>query len=174
MTTPDVDARPIKGLHSVTEPLGSAESLLAEWFAWWRDTDELPVKLPDALHVRTALFLEAEPESHAAEAGLTSVEPFGFTVEQDRDYQDPEYRAAWNAAREVGLPHPQPRPEAPLIDEWKVYLPHQCDNWSITPEYADASHAEAVAHLACFIAEATSALEALRNRKEIGRDDDLR
>lgn len=39
-----------------------ALALLAEWFAWWEDSDEAPAKLPGALHVRTALLLNAEAE----------------------------------------------------------------------------------------------------------------
>ncbi len=35
----------------------SAEELLRAWFHWWRQSDEVPTKLPDALHVRTAAFL---------------------------------------------------------------------------------------------------------------------
>lgn len=44
-------------------------------------------------------------------------------------------------------------------DEWIVQLPHHCDEWVIT-EIAD--HAEAVAGLERFIAEATTTLAVLK------------
>jgi hypothetical protein len=47
---------------------------------------------------------------------------------------------------------------------WVVELPHQCEGWEIT----DAPHEVAVQHLAEFIAEAQAALEALKDRQEIG------
>jgi hypothetical protein len=47
---------------------------------------------------------------------------------------------------------------------WVVELPHQCEEWEIT----DAPHEVAVQHLAEFIAEAQAALEALKDRQEIG------
>lgn len=31
--------------------------LLAEWFAYWEDDDNMPGKMPAALHVRTAIAL---------------------------------------------------------------------------------------------------------------------
>lgn len=34
----------------------SAEGLLASWYRWWRDADDAPAKMPDALHVRTAMY----------------------------------------------------------------------------------------------------------------------
>lgn len=52
---------------------------------------------------------------------------------------------------------------------WKVYLPHQCEEWEIT------GHAEtldsAIVSLEQFIAEANEALEALRERREMGDGD---
>jgi len=36
----------------------SLEELLREWLNWWLMTDDLPVKLPNALHVRTAVALK--------------------------------------------------------------------------------------------------------------------
>jgi hypothetical protein len=36
---------------------GDALSLLREWYAWWQNSDAAPAKMPDALHVRTAVFL---------------------------------------------------------------------------------------------------------------------
>lgn len=36
----------------------TAVGLLQEWFAWWEANDEVPVKMPDALHVRTAMALK--------------------------------------------------------------------------------------------------------------------
>ncbi len=35
----------------------SPEELLRAWFHWWRQCDDAPAKLPDALHVRTAAYL---------------------------------------------------------------------------------------------------------------------
>lgn len=35
----------------------SAESLLREWFEWWSHANDVPAKLPDSLHVRTAIHL---------------------------------------------------------------------------------------------------------------------
>ena len=32
-------------------------ALLRQWMRWWASTDEAPAKMPDALHVRTAIFL---------------------------------------------------------------------------------------------------------------------
>ena len=34
-----------------------ARALLEEWYAQWHDRDDMPAKMDDALHVRTALFL---------------------------------------------------------------------------------------------------------------------
>lgn len=31
--------------------------LLSEWLAWWEADDRAPVKMPDALHVRTTVAL---------------------------------------------------------------------------------------------------------------------
>jgi hypothetical protein len=31
--------------------------LLVCWYQWWRESNEVPNKLPNSLHVRTALFL---------------------------------------------------------------------------------------------------------------------
>lgn len=56
-------------------------------------------------------------------------------------------------------------------DRWHVDLPHQCDGWTIAGgDYgSDApTHAEAVADLEAFIAEAQAALVALRERREVG------
>lgn len=50
---------------------------------------------------------------------------------------------------------------------WRVFLPHQCNDWDITGDrYQSASHVEAVAELEEFIVEAQRALEALRNLTE--------
>jgi hypothetical protein len=39
------------------ETFGTFETLLEEWFDWWRSSDEAPAKMDDALHVRTAMAL---------------------------------------------------------------------------------------------------------------------
>ena len=45
---------------------------------------------------------------------------------------------------------------------WRVFLPHQCDEWDIAGDrYEYVSHAEAVAELRSFVAEANDALTAL-------------
>lgn len=63
---------------------------------------------------------------------------------------------------------------------WSVFLPHQCETWDIAGEgdpddpYAGDScvpHAEAVAELEKFIAEAQEALEALKAEREYGGDE---
>ncbi len=102
---------------------------------------------------------------------------FGFTVSQDEDYRDPEYlaaRDAFIAGRADGergwLLEPD-RPRPPKTDEWRVELPHQCDSWVISSEDTWGGyepHDVAVARLEAFIAEATEALAALRERREIG------
>ena len=56
-------------------------------------------------------------------------------------------------------------------DQWMVHLPHQCDGWTITgPSYYDGNmpHAQAVAELERFIAEANDALLALKARAAMG------
>jgi len=46
---------------------------------------------------------------------------------------------------------------------WRVFLPHQCDDWDVAGEEHDGiPHAEAVAALERFIAEAQVALAKLR------------
>ena len=56
-------------------------------------------------------------------------------------------------------------------DDWVVELPHQCDAWSIAGEDGEGvAHAEAVASLEAFIAEAQEALAALREQREFGDD----
>lgn len=36
------------------------QSLLTSWYLWWANTDVVPNKLPQSLHVRTALYLFVE------------------------------------------------------------------------------------------------------------------
>lgn len=58
-------------------------------------------------------------------------------------------------------------------DQWKVSLPEQHDAWTITGrDYYDSPlpHADAVAALERFIAEANEALTALRAEKEFPND----
>ena len=75
-----------------------------------------------------------------------TVRPFGFTVKR--------------ATRTGSGP-----------DDWCVFLPHQCEDWDITGDgehyAAGPPHAEAVADLAAFIAEAQNALDALKERREV-------
>ncbi|MFF5973699.1 hypothetical protein ACFY7C_19440 [Streptomyces sp. NPDC012769] len=66
------------------------------------------------------------------------------------------------------------RPDSDDHDHWRVHLPHQCDDWVITsgPKYGDGvPHADAVADLRRFIAEAQEALQYLVAREEYGDDD---
>lgn len=51
---------------------------------------------------------------------------------------------------------------------WWVALPHQCDEWVIAGDWSGTDHAEAVASLTEFIAEAQEALAALREQREFG------
>ena len=39
---------------------GEAVRLLAEWMSWFMTDDDAPAKLPDNLHVRTALYLAGD------------------------------------------------------------------------------------------------------------------
>jgi rhamnogalacturonyl hydrolase YesR len=43
--------------------LEEAEELLQEWYDWWIETPGAPEKMPNSLHVRTALFLVSEVKS---------------------------------------------------------------------------------------------------------------
>jgi hypothetical protein len=59
---------------------------------------------------------------------------------------------------------------------WCVFLPHQCDKWDIAGEvdgsHADGvGHAEAVAALEKFIAEAQEALASLKSEQEMGGEE---
>ena len=56
---------------------------------------------------------------------------------------------------------------------WAVYLPHQTDQWGIAGygRGQGRPHAEAVAQLERFIAEAQQALAALREGREFGDPD---
>lgn len=77
--------------------------------------------------------------------------PFGFTV------QRPKLGSPWD-------------PDDPPHDGegWQVFLPHKCDAWDIAgDDYEGVPHAEAVARLERFIAEAQVALAALRAEREI-------
>lgn len=52
---------------------------------------------------------------------------------------------------------------------WSVSLPHQCDSWDIAGDdgYVGVPQEEAVAELESFIAEAQTALAALREHREL-------
>jgi len=70
-------------------------------------------------------------------------------------------------------------------DCWRVYLPHQCDEWTITDEQPSmeeflakptttvhgTTHEAAIGALEAFIAEAQDALAALLRREEYGLAD---
>lgn len=38
---------------------GPPVRLLNEWYRWWLNSDTAPVKMPEALHIRTAMALQA-------------------------------------------------------------------------------------------------------------------
>jgi hypothetical protein len=63
--------------------------------------------------------------------------------------------------------HPRDWEDNITSDNWIVELPHQCDAWTIAgDEYHGSPHAEVVAGLEKFIAEAVIALVALREGRE--------
>ena len=82
---------------------------------------------------------------------------FGFSVKRGFRF-DP--------ADKKSVPHP---------GMWAVFLPHQCESWDIAGEgdehnplcVVGVPHAEAVAALEQFIAEAQAALEALKAEREV-------
>jgi hypothetical protein len=43
---------------------GTPMDLLREWLAWWKQDENVPVKLPNALHVRTACTIELDDLRH--------------------------------------------------------------------------------------------------------------
>ncbi len=49
---------------------------------------------------------------------------------------------------------------------WVVCLPHQCDSWSITPEYGHSTRQEAIAALERFMSEAQEALAVLKDAED--------
>jgi hypothetical protein len=96
---------------------------------------------------------------------------FEFSVSQDRDYQNEEYKWAEQEFIENrlegirGVALDPNRPQPPLLDRWQVSLPHQCDEWLITNRYEN--HDSAVRQLEQFVQEAQEALDALRGRRTI-------
>lgn len=42
-------------VHTTSDP--KLLGLLHEWFKYWSEQDHMPAKLPDALHIRTAITL---------------------------------------------------------------------------------------------------------------------
>lgn len=104
---------------------------------------------------------------------------FEFAVVQNEDDSDAEYVAAMEAFKADrddgpwGWIEDPARPRPPKTDDWLVYLPHQCDAWVISSEdvwYGYEPHDVAVSRLEAFIAEATEALTALRERRETDPD----
>lgn len=79
---------------------------------------------------------------------LDKPKPFGLTVGRD-DIRE------WRDGKLV-----------PLGSGWRVFLPHQCDEWMVSGSYHGVPHGVAVAALERFIAEASEALEALRQERE--------
>lgn len=52
-----------------TDPYG----LLVEWMRWWKTSDAAPAKMPDALHVRTALALLAHVHATGGDFALAEL-----------------------------------------------------------------------------------------------------
>jgi hypothetical protein len=44
--------------ESLPSDATEAEKLLTEWAKWWEDTDDVPVKMPNSLHIRTLVYLQ--------------------------------------------------------------------------------------------------------------------
>lgn len=82
-------------------------------------------------------------------------EKFGIRVQHPRDYNDDGDLVVSDATT------------------WRVFLPHQCDDWDIAGGRWDGgeSKVDAVASLEKFIAEAQEALEALKAQREYGGDE---
>lgn len=86
---------------------------------------------------------------------------FGFTVRKHKKWvSDPR---GWEHGK--------------MVEDgtWDVYLPHQCDQWSIAgsdDNYSDDGVAQdkAIDELRSFIAEAQAALESLKSGQEFGED----
>lgn len=38
--------------------MSESDDLLQEWYMWWRETEVAPPKMPDGLHIRTAVYLK--------------------------------------------------------------------------------------------------------------------
>lgn len=51
----------MSGVRKIVSAEDTPEKLLAEWFRWWRTNDDGPAKLPEGLHVRTAVWLTMHP-----------------------------------------------------------------------------------------------------------------
>lgn len=82
-------------------------------------------------------------------------QPFGFAVKQDQIRHRAEPRG--------------PLLAVPGRTGWAVSLPHQCDRWEITSfGIGGVPHDQAITELEAFIAEAQTALAALRNEREFG------
>lgn len=77
-------------------------------------------------------------------------QPFGFKVKAPESIEMPGYT---------------------YTPEWRVYLPHQCDEWQITSSYDGQPHTEAIAQMERFIAEAQQALAALREGRKFDAEE---
>lgn len=99
-------------------------------------------------------------------------QPFGFVVSKtDHVRYGPEeepYGPPGHGFKRY-VKHVLPDPP-----KWWVYLPHQCDEWTIAGSYSydnAPEQDEVVAELERFIAEAQQALAALREGREFGDSD---
>lgn len=43
-------------MFPLSKHMTEAEELLRDWAQWWLESDDAPVKMPKALHVRTAVY----------------------------------------------------------------------------------------------------------------------
>jgi hypothetical protein len=91
---------------------------------------------------------------------------FGFVVSKtDYKYgpeQEPDEQGRMRYVEHKHLDPPK----------WWVYLPHQCEEWTIAGSYSydyAPVQEEAIAELERFIAEAQQALAALRKAEQFGR-----
>jgi hypothetical protein len=105
---------------------------------------------------------------------------YGFTVRQQSDWNDPDYNAAMDAFIDdrpdglFGSAVDPERPTPPKIDKWRVYLPSDLLDLDAAGEnYGTGQpHADAVASLENFIAQAQEALRNLQNREDLLSEED--
>lgn len=63
---PSIEHDPIHTyFHKMFEtlPVSTAETLLLEWFRWWETSDSAPAKMPESLHMKTAIYFVEKKHS---------------------------------------------------------------------------------------------------------------